>query len=81
MGGSRDPKASTAAAGIVLCMGVGTTDCHGWVESNRDAAREQGYLVFQGHDPATVPLMHQLYGLVTLTERGTAIKHDKRVGW
>ncbi|MFZ1363077.1 MAG: hypothetical protein WAS05_09150 [Candidatus Nanopelagicales bacterium] len=29
---------------VVLC-GSGTTGCHGWVESNRDMAREQGWLL------------------------------------
>lgn len=44
MGGSPLPWVNLAANLIVLC-GSGVTGCHGWVESNRDKAYEQGWLI------------------------------------
>lgn len=48
----------TAANGICLC-GTGTTGCHGWVESHRAVATEQGFLISilgvgDAFDPAVV---------------------------
>lgn len=57
MGGSKDPLLSLPCNLITLC-GSGTTGCHGWVESHRDAAARFGYLVPRGVDPATVPVMY-----------------------
>ncbi len=56
MGGSKDPATNTPANLVRVC-GSGSTGCHGWIESNREAARDCGYLVGQGHDPATVPVL------------------------
>lgn len=44
MGGSRNELLHLPANLILLC-GSGTTGCHGWVESNRDTARELGFLI------------------------------------
>lgn len=44
MGGTSDPNIHDPANLVVLC-GSGTTGCHGWVESHRERAIEQGWLV------------------------------------
>ena len=54
MGGSR--HAARPSALILLC-GSATTGCHGWVESHPAEAREQGYRVPAGTDPATWPVL------------------------
>lgn len=56
MGGSRDPRVNGPANLLWLC-GTGTTRCHGWIESHRDAAREAGWLLRDGQDPAAVPVL------------------------
>lgn len=47
----------TPECGVVLC-GTGTTGCHGYIESNRAEASEQGWLVLHRdpRDPAEVPV-------------------------
>lgn len=67
MGGSK--RANTMPNLITLC-GSGVTLCHGWIESHRDAARDLGYLVRRGHDPATTPVLIAGRGLVLLDDRG-----------
>jgi hypothetical protein len=54
MGGSRNELLHQPANLILLC-GSGTTGCHGWVESNRDKAREQGYLIQKVESAEQVP--------------------------
>lgn len=44
MGGSRDPR-SFDPRNLVLVCGSGTTGCHGWIESHRDVARSEGWLL------------------------------------
>jgi hypothetical protein len=39
---------------IVLC-GSGVDGCHGWVESNRDQARDDGYLLFAIDNGEEIP--------------------------
>lgn len=73
---TRDPKYGNAAAGIAICRGMGTSDCRGWIETDENAARESGYLVDNGTDPTTVPIMHQLHGQVVLSDRGTCIRYS-----
>lgn len=70
-GGSSLEWVGRAANGIVLC-GSGTTGCHGWVESHRDDAREQGFLVrLNGALRADqVPVKHHRFGLVQLDDEG-----------
>lgn len=55
---------------LVLLCGTPTTGCHGFCESERDAAREQGWLVRQGGDPASVPVVHARFGRVLLDAVG-----------
>lgn len=69
MGGSSDPATNSAANGVVLC-GSGTTGCHGWVEAHRDTSRQLGFLVYQGHDPATVPVCDYLSRWLLLDNDG-----------
>lgn len=59
MGGSK--HANTAANLILLC-GTGTSagGCHSIVEKHRTRALVQGFLVRQGHDPATRPVLRYL---------------------
>lgn len=45
-----------APENLILLCGSGTTGCHGWVEKNRSAAYQYGYLVETGIDPADVPV-------------------------
>lgn len=61
MSGSRNPLVSAASNALTLC-GSGTTGCHGAVESDRDSARQRGYLVPQWRDPADVPVLHRVHG-------------------
>jgi hypothetical protein len=65
-GGSKAPDTNTAANGIALC-----TECHTWVESNRTKALEVGWLVRQGHDPASVPMVRFGSDWVLLNDDGT----------
>lgn len=55
MGGTRDPLSASPANLVTLC-GSGTTGCHGWVESHRDQAVSEGWIVLRGTDPSTVPV-------------------------
>jgi hypothetical protein len=56
MGGSRNAELNKPANLILLC-GSGVTGCHGWVESNRDKAREKGYLLFRIDSASEVPFL------------------------
>lgn len=51
MGGSKDTASGTAANGLWV-----HPSCHAKIESDREKAYEKGYLVYQGHDPAKVPV-------------------------
>jgi hypothetical protein len=71
MGGSSDPATNHPTNGVLLC-GSATTpgSCHLWAESHRTEAYDAGYLVHQGIDPATIPVLHHSLGLVYLTNEG-----------
>lgn len=56
MGGSRDPRLNLPSNLIILC-GSGTTQDHGWVESNRTAALAYGWSVSRHADPAEIPVL------------------------
>lgn len=71
MGGSKDP-ATNNAANLLLLSGSGTTGAHGWIESNRQAATDMGFLVPQWQDPELVPVTHWLLGLAFPTADGWA---------
>jgi hypothetical protein len=54
MGGSKhDPRINLPSNLIVLC-GSATTGCHGWAESHRNDARDQGYLLYRLSEPSKV---------------------------
>ena len=65
------------AAAVTLCKGIGTRACFDWAIDNRNTARETGWLITDGTNPETVAIVHQIYGRVTLTNRGTAIRHKE----
>lgn len=54
MGGSKKPELHQPANLIALC-GSGVTGCHGWVESNRTLAREQGFLIMKVESASDIP--------------------------
>jgi 5-methylcytosine-specific restriction enzyme A len=56
MGGSKDPATNSPSNLVRLC-GSGTTGCHGWIERERDAARDRGWLLHQAQNPATTPIL------------------------
>ncbi|MFY1595426.1 HNH endonuclease [Micromonospora sp. WMMD737] len=68
-GGTRRPDTNQAHNLILLC-GSATTGCHGWVESNRDAARHGGWAIRQPDNPALMPVDHALHGRVWLDADG-----------
>lgn len=81
MGGSSLSSTNSPTNGLILC-GSATTPggCHFEVESNRTQALEDGYLVAQGVDPATIPVIHHAHGLVYLTNEGYQAAHLQEVG-
>lgn len=68
MGGSKDPAINSPANILLLC-GSGTTGCHGWVESHREQAYEEGLLVHRNDDPDEIPVTLR-YGTVWLDAVG-----------
>lgn len=55
MGGSKRLDTDQPANLLTLC-GTGTTGCHGLVESHRDQALSEGYLLFQTMFPDEQPV-------------------------
>lgn len=53
MGGSREVRLNMPSNLVAVC-GSGTTGCHGWIESNRIAAEDEGWLVSRYEEPAEV---------------------------
>ena len=64
LGGSRRPEINSPANLVLVCA-----VCHARIESHRDEAREDGWLVRQGHDPALTPIPGP-EGWVLLTHDG-----------
>ena len=54
MGGSKNNNLHQPANLIALC-GSGTTGCHGWVESHREEARQDGFLIMKVESAEEVP--------------------------
>lgn len=69
MGGTSDPAANSPANLITVC-GSATTGCHGWIEGNRAAAAELGFLVLMGERADGKPLPVHGVGLRLLTAGG-----------
>lgn len=61
MGGTKNPLSNDTRNLITLC-GTGTTGCHGWVESHREEALAQGWLI-RSYDDLDAPML-RLDGLV-----------------
>lgn len=64
MGGTNRPETNRPSAAGWLCL-----KCHCWVENNRDAARNEGWLVRQTDNPADIPVMYR-GGKVILDDLG-----------
>lgn len=56
MGGSKR-TAVHAVSNLLQVCGHGTAGCHGWIESNRETALGNGWLLHEGQDPAVVPVL------------------------
>jgi hypothetical protein len=56
MGGTKRRGTNLPSNLMILC-GSATTGCHGFAESNRESALAAGWLVSQGKDPATAPVL------------------------
>ena len=55
MGGTSSKDANNPPRLLLVC-GTGTTGCHGFIESHRTSAEQEGWLVRHGLDPADVPV-------------------------
>jgi hypothetical protein len=64
MGGTRRRDTAGAANSLLL-----HPSCHGWIERNRTAALDMGYLCTQNEDPVRKPV-NILGSLVYLTHDG-----------
>jgi hypothetical protein len=42
---------------LVLLCGSGTSGCHGWIEHNRQEAREFGFLLNRNQDSTKIPII------------------------
>ena len=54
MGGTTDPSTNSPGNLVYLC-----SSCHEHIESHRETARVDGWLVRQGHDPSTIPVLYR----------------------
>lgn len=68
MGGTTDPQINSPSNLILLC-GDGVRGCHGWVESNREEARESGWGIHSWDDPTDMPVQY-LDGIYYLDHDG-----------
>ena len=69
MGGTRDKRVNLPANGLVLC-GLGTTGCHGYLESHRATAYVDGFLIRSLDDAETTPVVTP-FGAFLLSNDGT----------
>ena len=74
-GGTKRGWVNMAGNGVLL-HGSGTTGCHNEVESHRDKARDNGFLISaNGNERAhNVPINHAVHGRVILTDDGLVDK-------
>lgn len=68
MGGTSDPAINRAPNLVWICL-----DCHADIESHRQTAYADGWLVRRGADPAVVPLVNTFRDVLMLLPDGTAI--------
>lgn len=68
MGGTKDPSIHSVSNLVYLC-GSGTEGCHGWVEANRQKAKDLGLLLYRADVSVEIPIaLH--YGIVLLDDEG-----------
>lgn len=77
MGGSRDANLHLPANLIVLC-GSGVDGCHGWIESNRDKARADGYLLFKIQNAEEIPFIDDFTNAWVITNDGEKRRFDTK---
>lgn len=69
-GSTRRPESGLPANLIHLCafpdVDLVVGGCHEWVESNREDAREAGWLLRQHQDPSAIPVRR--FGLLVLLD-------------
>jgi hypothetical protein len=70
MGGTREKRLNLPSNLVAIC-GSGTTGCHGWIESHRSEAEDEGWLVSRYQESAEVPLFIYGVGWRYLTDEGT----------
>lgn len=75
MGGTKRADANLPPNLLVLC-GSGVTGCHGWVESNRNEAREEGFILYDRDDPAEIPYRDGSGRWWLLTAQGGRLPHN-----
>ena len=72
-GGTKDPRVNLPSNLVLLCGA-----CHRWVESHREEARDDGWLLRSVAEAATAPVV-STWGLTrTLSDDGTAITDPLR---
>lgn len=74
-GGSKDPR-KHALSNLVLICGDGVQLCHGHVESRRQEAISEGWIVPSWNDPAAIPIRLR-FGWFHLTDDGTYSPCDR----
>jgi len=68
MGGDKRPETNLPANLVAVC-GTGVDGCHGWLESRRTEAMDQGLILHADDDPTQVPIA-VWYGAVLLDNEG-----------
>ncbi|MBF6374499.1 HNH endonuclease [Nocardia farcinica] len=68
MGGTRDPRVNRPSALVVLCP-----QCHRRIESYREKARLDGWLVRRTSNPTEVAIESRLHGRVLLADDGSVV--------
>ncbi|GAA4762368.1 hypothetical protein [Microbacterium gilvum] len=77
-GGTSNPAIASAANLLILC-GSSVTGCHGFTESHRDSAREQGLLIplhgrGPNYEPTAVRVRRRDGSWWLLTAKGRAVE-------
>ena len=73
MGGTKDPAINLPSNGILLCGSGNATGCHGWVETHREEAHEQGWSIPWWQDATTYPVRYPDGNLYYLTDDGRKV--------
>lgn len=73
MGGSRSEQSGSVSNGLFI-----HPKCHAQIESDRNKAMSMGFLIYQGDDPAKVPV-RLWYGWHYLNNDGSVTPYQKEV--